>query len=322
MNARSELVERVASRRRAELGSLSDAGYQELLEAVRGDVEHFIDSPEEEAFLLVTKAVERESAARDGEDLLDDNAFFEARTRRMACLSRDCDEALAIDPTCLDARLLHVLAQDQDPDATLGPLLELEQTAIAQLGGSPMPADAWTDVRLRPLLRIKAAVSRSSFDSARYRLASEKGEEAIALSPSDALGLRHTCALAYARLEDETAFDALDVRFSRQGSAWSHLGRAILLYKLGRMPAARRAISGYTRLVEGGAYALIKPILIDTYLPDRPEAAPLSFQEATLAVHEADPVICDVPDFVGWAQGIRDVWFSAQDFANRKGFDW
>jgi hypothetical protein len=56
MNARSELVERVASRRRAELGSLSDAGYQELLEAVRGDVEHFIDSPEEEALLNAAEA--------------------------------------------------------------------------------------------------------------------------------------------------------------------------------------------------------------------------------------------------------------------------
>lgn len=322
MNARLELVERVASRRRAELGTLSDAAYQELLEAVRDDVEHFIDTPEEEAFLLVTKAVERESASRHGEDLLDDDAFFESRSRRMARLVRDCDEALGADSHCLDARLLHVLAQDQDPDQTLGPLLELEQAAIARLGSSPMPADAWTDVQLRPLLRVKAAVSRSSFDSARYRLAAEKGEEAIALSPSDALGARHTCTLAYARLEDEAAFDALDVRFYRQGSAWSHLGRAILLYKLGRMAAARRAINGFTRLVEGGAYALIKPIMIDTYLPDRPEAAPLSFAEATLAVHEADPVICDVPDFVGWAQGIRDVWFSAQDFATRNGFDW
>ena len=128
--------------------------------------------------------------------------------------------------------------------------------------------------------------------------------------------------LCYARLEDEAALEALDVRFSRQGDSWQHLSRAILLYKLGRLAAARRALGGYTRLCEGGAYALIKPIMIDTYLPDRPETTPLSFEEATLAVHEADPVIVDVPDFVPWAQGQRDVWFAAQSFAERRDLDW
>ena len=322
MNARAELIERVALHRRAQLGTLSDAGYQELLAAVRENVENFVDTAEDEAFLLVTKAVERQTAARDGEDLLDDEAFFESRSRRMSRLVLDCEKALSVDPDCLDAQLLHALAMDQDPDPTLGPLLEVEQRADKRLEHAMLIADAWNDVLLRPVLRIKAAVSRACLDSARYRMAAQKAEECIALSALDALGLRHTGFLAYARLEDEGAFDALDVRFSRQASAWSLLAHAILLYKLGRMPAARRAICGYSRLCEGGAYALIKPIMVDTYLPDRPEAPTLSFAEATLAVHEADPVICDVPDFVSWAQSQRDVWFSGQDYARRQGYDW
>lgn len=322
MNARGELVERVARHRREQLGELSDAGFHELFLAVQEDVERFVDTPEDEAFLQVTKALERHDAACVGEDLLDDDAFFESRAKRMLRLQHDCEEALRTDPNCLDALLLRELARDLDPEYLLGPLMDVEHRAIDLLGERQFPPDAWDDLLLRPLLRIKFAIARTCFDSARYRMAAERCVETIALSPSDALGARYTCMLCYARLEDEQSLEELDVRFSRQGSAWSHLSRTILLYKLGRMPAARRALGGLSRLCEGGAYALLKPILIDTYLPDRPESAPLSFGEATLAVHEADPIIMDVPDFISWAQGQRDVWFSAQDFARKNDLDW
>lgn len=322
MNARAELIERVALRRREQLGPLSDGAYQELFNDVKGDVERFVETPAEEALLLVARALDRHEEARKDEDLMDDEAFFSSRAKRMSRLGRDCGAALAIDPTCFDAALLAVLAKDQDPDWILEPLLELEQRAISTLAAGSLPADAWDDLTLRPLLRIKAAVARTCLDSARYRMATEKAEEVMALAPTDALGMRHTCALALARLEDESAFDALDVRFSRQGSAWEHLARTILLYKLGRMGAARRALGGYARLCEGGAYALLKPVMVDTYLPDRPEAPALSFAEATLAVHEADPIVCDVPDFVAWAQNQRDCFFAAQDFARRNNYDW
>ena len=324
MRAREELVERLASHRRTQLSGLSDAGYQELVRDVRSRPEDFVDCPADEAFLLVCQALERHDAACVGEDLLDDDAFFAARQRRMGRLERDCEAALTHDPDCLDAQLLRLQAMDEDPDPGLPALAELDARAWGQLTSADLPSsgDAWDDVFLRPALRIRAALSRACLDSARYRRAAQLGEEAMSLSPGDAQGMRHTCALCYARLEDEPAFEALDVRFSRQGDSWHHLSRIILLYKLGRLSAARRAIGGYTRLCEGEAYALLKPIMIDTYLPDRPEAAPLSFEEATLAVHEADPVIADVPDFVAWARGQRDVYFSAQAFAERRDLDW
>lgn len=324
MRPRRELVERLARRRRSKLGSLSDAGYAELVHDVEAHPDDFVDTPQDEAFALVCRALERHDAALDGEDLLDDDAFFAARRKRMARLGRDCTEALAVDPDCLDAKLLVQLVQDINPDPALPALLELdaEAQAFAVAHGMPESADVWDDPELRPVMRIRAATVRTCLDSARYAMAARLGEEGMLLAPSDVQGLRHTCALAYARLEDEQGFEALDVRFSRQGDSWSHLSRAILLYKLGRIPAARRALAGYARLCEGGAYALMRPVLIDTYLPDRPEAAPLSFEEATLAVHEADPVVVDVPDFVAWAQGIRDVYFSAQAFAQKRDLDW
>ncbi|HQE70248.1 MAG TPA: hypothetical protein PK071_03910, partial [Atopobiaceae bacterium] len=140
--------------------------------------------------------------------------------------------------------------------------------------------------------------------------------------PLDALGCRHSAALAHARLEDETGFEELDARFDHASSAWSLLARAILNFKLGRMGAARRALTGYSTLVEGGAYALLRPVLVGTYMPDRPACAPCSFAEALLAVHEADPIVVDVPDFALWAESQHRVRISAISYAQLHGLEW
>ena len=144
----------------------------------------------------------------------------------------------------------------------------------------------------------------------------------FALAPSDALGCRHSAALAFARLEDEAGFEELDARFNHASSAWSLLARSILNFKLGRMGAARRALAGYSTLVEGGAYALLRPVLIDTYMPDRPAVAPCCFQEAMFAVHEADPIVVDVPDFPRWAEEQPAIRAAAQAYADKYGYDW
>ena len=63
-------------------------------------------------------------------------------------------------------------------------------------------------------------------------------------------------------------------------------------------------------------------MFVDTYLPDRPSFQPNSFEEAVLAVHEADPIISDIPDFAGWACDQQGFLASAQDYCARNGLDW
>lgn len=319
MRAFDELVQRLCLRKEQELGGLSEGARAELELAVRADPSAFVSSPADEAFGLVVQTLERHEAAAQGEDLLDDEAYFTARAARLARLERDCNAALSVDENCLDAALIGLLSRDLEPERLLGELIALDEST----GTLPdTEDDLWEDVYLRGHLRIKAAIVRTCLDSARYRLTAERGEQLLLQAPSDVLGVRHSCMLAYARLEDEDAFEALDARFARQGSAWRHLGHTILLYKLGRIGAARRALSGYVRTCTGGAYALLRPVLADVYLPDRPETRPLSFEEATLAIHEADPIIVDVPDFVSWAQLQGDLLYQAEDFARRNDLDW
>ena len=141
-------------------------------------------------------------------------------------------------------------------------------------------------------------------------------------APLDALGARFTCTLAMARLEDEEGFNWLDAREGRRGNAWFHLSRVLLMYKLGRLPAARRALRGYDQLCVGGAYALLQPTFVEVYLPDRPVYTPGTFEESMLAVHEADLVVSDVPDFCAWACDQPGFLASAQSFCERNGLEW
>lgn len=324
MDAREELVSRCARRRRAKLGTLSDEGYGELVRAVRADPDRFADDPEEQAFLEVAKGLERLDSTGGDDDMLDDDEYLRERRRRLDRLLQSCDRALAVDPSCVDARLLSLLAADKDPDALLGLLLELDQDVTEESGPLVMPGsgNAWDDVFCHPRLRVQAAVARTCLDTARYRMASRTCEDLLGRTPSDELGGRYTYALALARLEDETGFDALDARFGRHGNAWLHLGRVLLLYKLDRMGAARRALAGFDELCEGGAYVLLRPVYVDTYLPDRPAFQPGSFEEATMAVHEADPIVVDAPGFVTWASEQPGMTRSAEGFAESQGYDW
>jgi hypothetical protein len=323
MDAREELVLRLAEKRRQKL-DLSSSGYAELVLAVREDPAKFVDDAAEEAFGIVAQALERYEESHLKDDFLNDEDFMAERKRRLDRMREDCGRALAVDDGCTDARLLSVLARDEEPDALLELLLDIEKD-VADQGSTHSGAgsvDAWSDVFAHPYLRVQAAVARTYLDTARYRMANAEGQRLLSEARSDVLGARHTCALALARLEDEEGFDELDSRYDRRGDSWTHLGRVILLYKLGRMGAARRALAGFDNLVEGGIYALLRPVMADTYMPDRPLTEPYSFEEAVLAVHEADPIVVDVPDLPAWTEAQPGMRESAMSFARKSGFDW
>lgn len=323
MSLRDDLYERLARRRSAKLGGLSPAAYDELLLSVREHPDAFVDDPHDQAFELLVQAVDRVMHSRKDDEFRGDDEFMAERTRRMERLRHDCAEALAVSPDSTHARLLNILAQDLEPDAQLDALLELDQVVSAETASlTPDYQDAWQDVFAHGPLRVKAVLSRTCLDTARYRMSVRYAQELIERNPSDMLGARHTCALSLARLEDEQGFDDLDARFGRRGDSWQQLSRTILFYKLGRMPAARRSLKGFARLCEGGPYALLRPVMVDTYLPDRPDTDPYSFAEVTLAVHEADPVICDVPDFCTWAESQDGFGDEARLYAERNGYGW
>ena len=324
MRAQEELVQRLALKRRRKLGTLSDEAFEELELAVRKDPARFVDDNEEQAFALVAQALERHKDATHDDDLLDDAQYAQAREKRNARLAAACNDALKLDEGCVDAALLALLAQDLSQDELFERLLAMQDDLATAHGGIAIPAagDAWANVFVRGRLRLVAALSRTCITTARFAMAANLCCELLQKAPLDALGARLTCALAFARLEDEDGLMWLDKREGAHGNAWFHLSRALLMYKLGRVSAARRALRGFDQLCYGGAYLLLQPMYVDTYLPDRPDWAPGSFDESLLATHEADPIVSDVPDFCGWACDQPGFLSSAQSFCERNGFEW
>ncbi|OFK22146.1 hypothetical protein [Olsenella sp. HMSC062G07] len=322
MDAREEYVLRIAQRQRRGRG-LSDAAYAELLLAVRHDPERFAGAPQDESMALLGRALDRYAASIGADESRDDEEYLRARQVRLATLQEACAAILRQDPSCVDARLCALIARDLDPDDLLWQLKGLERDALPSLDAADgeRGADPWSDVLCRPALRVKAAICRTYLESARYDRARESALELLRLSPLDCLGARHTAALACARLEDESGFEALVARFGGRGDAWQGLARLILLFKLARPAAARRALAGYDRLCEGGVFALLRPVYVEPYMPDRPATAPYGFDETTLAVHEADAIIVDVPDLVSWVESVPGMTESAAAFARRSGFE-
>ncbi len=324
MDAREELICRIVRRRRAEIGELSNEAAQELQLAVAADPTSFVQASDEAAYLALGNALGAYEASRHDDDLLDDDEYLIRRGARLAKLSAAAQAAAETCPTCSDAQLIAAIAADKNPDELLDALLAIEHDLYPT--GAPQEAfdldETVAGIAARPWLRLKAAIARACLDGARAKMAIAAAHQVFEVDPQDGLGARYTAAIAHARLEDEEGFDALDARFAFHGNTWSNLARVILLYKLGRMSAARRALRGFDDLSAAGAYALLRPCFVELYLPDRPQAAVGSLDEAFMAVHEADATIVDVPDFIRWAQD-QD-WFMAhaQAYAEKYDLDW
>ncbi|AEB07516.1 hypothetical protein Corgl_1415 [Coriobacterium glomerans PW2] len=199
-------------------------------------------------------------------------------------------------------------------------------------------------------LHILEALSQQCMQTARYRRAADYARLVMRAEgyPNHAEG---TVMLALARLEDEPGFFELAHRLcalseehraeapgsSRtatadspaamrdsapdhpENSPWYLLARTILLYKLGKTKAARRALRDFNERCDGGAFFLLNPTYLDPYLPVRPEPRD-SWDLPHQAVWEADAIISDTPDFVPWAESVEGTLAISDAFASRNGF--
>lgn len=327
MKYQEELVQRLALRRKEKLGGLSKQAYEELVLAVKKDPEAFVDCDKDKAYKCIGDALLADDMSREGEEYMDDASYEIAHDKRISRLRDTCQAALKLDADCLDAKLLLALTSSAQAYEVLAELEALDREINAsntmralsendELGG----ADAYG--RRQSLLRFVSALARTEVECTCYSRARKTCEELIDFDQEDTLGGRYTLAIVLARLEDEEAFNKLDARFAHHGNAWSHLARTILMYKANNLTAAKRALRGYSNLCRGGAYALLRPVFVEAYLPDRPMFEPGSFEEAVLAVHECDPVIMDTPDFLNWALDQDEFSEAAGKFAEDNDLDW
>lgn len=325
----AELNQRLLRKAVAKDPSLADddARLRDLARQMLRSPDRFVVDDEDRALVLLDRAIAQGKREIDDEldaaaDALEANrAHTPSRLPRTRAMIRQCLEA---DEHCYDARMIAALIDCDSNDAALADLAALEVEArqwckarSAEL--DPACEDPWDAVCQRPWLRIQGKIVDLLTQAACYREALARCESMLAAAPADGQGVRHTAALLYARLEDEEGLDALDVRYGRAGSCWMHVARSVLLYKLGRMGAAKRATNGMATLCPGAAFYIAYPSYVPPYLPDRPPFKPGSDTESLLATYEADFIVVDTPEYVQWALTLPQFASAATSFGKAHG---
>lgn len=284
------------------------ARFMDLSRQAMRTPEKLCTDEEDRAFMMLDRAVAR--ARQDIDDELDRLYYEQDGPRKPPSKLPQThlllERCIQTDPHCYDAATLDTLITCDTFEQAISRLEQLEPEARvwcqerSRLFDDPV-ADPWDAVFLRPWLRMRSRCIDLYVQASCYREALSRCEQMLAEAPADGQGIRHTAALLYARLEDEEGLNALDVRYGREGSCWMHLARALLLYKLGRTDAARRAVGGLAELCPGAAFYLVNPSYVPPYLPDRPLFKPGSPEESLLATYEAEYLVMDTPEFVSWA---------------------
>ncbi len=232
------------------------------------------------------------------------------------------DEALALDPDCFDARRMQAAASTHSFEDFYVYLAEgaeevrrrcseeRDQSARTHAGERAQLA---ATIAMRPYHRWQAARAEQALICGRNREAIAISQELLSLDPDDAADVRFTCALAYAKLEDEASLDALAKGpYSRARRAaddgWMRLSRIAIAHRAHRMDEARRHLRAVAGTYPYGAETLIR----QSELPDgvfaRLAAMPYSEDELILAVSEGTVLLQEGRDSAG--RGVLGSWIA------------
>lgn len=232
-------------------------------------------------------------------------------------------EALALDEHCHDAIRMKVAAESPSfesyyqflADEADGVRASCEELRASAQDDSPERALLEADIAMRPYYRWLATQAGKAVICGRNREAIRLGEKLLELDPQDSSDVRFTCAIAYAKLEDEAGLDrfaALTKPLMRAGTedAWMQLARVSLAHKRHDMREAQRLL---VRLIE--TYPHDNTALsIQKELPDgvfsRLAVAPFSEDELILAISEGTVLLQEGRDDAG--RGVLGTWVARQ----------
>ncbi len=320
MNYYDEILQRIAQRVQ-DKEHLTESACKELMENIVENPHEFLTCPEDASYLCLAEgmnlyyrllgSLNEDSPMSEG---IGDEQMHMFETSD-AMLQQVTDVALKIYPGNLDARYLSLM--NAGNIYRIDNLLEMKKL-LEKYAGKLEPSPS---IYTRPYQRLHASYIQGLVLNGSYRLALQEGKVALDYDESDPFGVRHSMSLCYARLEDIRGFEELEERFDRTSNAWSYLARTILMYRTNNLTAAKRTITGYTKLIPGAAFLILSGVHLFPLSKSlgRPEVSTCTFDEATIATREAFEIIEDTPSFREWAESIDQVRKSAEEFEKTLG---
>jgi len=218
------------------------------------------------------------------------------------------DEALALDSGCHDAVRMRFAGTRPSFESSYDFLREgapevlaacREQARAASKDAFPDRARLGAEMAMRPYYRWMASLAEKALICGRNRACIELAHGLLEMDPADSADVRFTCALAYAKLEDEHGLNA----FARQNAslergigaedAWMLLSRCALAYKRRSFEEARTCLR---KLTENYPHAIVN-LADQKELPEgvfaRLAVAPGSEDELILAISEGTVLLMD-----------------------------
>ena len=231
------------------------------------------------------------------------------------------DEALSLDPRCHDAVRMKRAADSPSFESYYEFLASsvddvrasCEEIRAAVRDESPERAALEADIAMRPYYRWLATLASKAVICGRNREALRFGEQLLELDPQDNADVRFTCAIAYAKLEDQQGLERFAAKTKplvRAGTddAWMQLARIALAHKRHDLAEARRLL---LRLVETYPHAA-EALASQGELPDgvyaRLAVAPFSEDELILAISEGTVLLQEGRDDSG--RGVLGTWIA------------
>lgn len=233
------------------------------------------------------------------------------------------DEALALDARCHDAIRMKQAAESPSFESYydfLAKEADNVRAACEEARGqahdeSPERAMLEADIAMRPYYRWLATLAAKAVICGRNREAIRLSEQLLDLDPQDSSDVRFTCAIAYAKLEDDDGLDRFAARTKplvRAGTddAWMQLSRVSLAHKRHDMDEARRLLHHLIETYPHAAAALANQKELPDGVFARLAVAPFSEDELILAVSEGTVLLQEGRDDAG--RGVLGTWIARQ----------
>ena len=231
------------------------------------------------------------------------------------------DEAIGLDPQCHDAIRMKSAAESPSFESYYAFLAREAdnvrtscEEARAQVHDESVERAALeADLAMRPYYRWLATLATKAVICGRNREAIRMSERLLELDPQDNSDVRFTCAIAYAKLEDQQGLERFAAKtrpLMRAGTedAWMQLSLIALAHKRHDIASAQRLL---TRLISTYPHAS-EALVSQKELPDgvfaRLAVAPFSEDELILAISEATVLLQEGRDDAG--RGVLGTWIA------------
>ena len=233
------------------------------------------------------------------------------------------DEALALDGHCHDAIRMKLAAESPSFESYYEFLAKgaeevrasCEEARSQTYDDSPERAQLAADIAMRPYYRWLATQAGKAVICGRNREAIRISEQLLELDPHDSSDVRFTCAIAYAKLEDDAGlerFSKLTKPLVRAGTddAWMQLSRISLAHKRHDIREAQRLLTGLVATYPHATEALVSQKELPDGVFSRLAVAPFSEDELILAVSEGTVLLQEGRDDAG--RGVLGTWIARQ----------